>query len=90
MTMWSGVLPAVTTKFAESGALDHGEMKRCFDCQIEAGCDGLIVCGPRMTAREGRHSSNLSSSAERSESRGFQSAVRSTPSRRWPSPDAFN
>ena len=43
--MWSGVLPAVTTKFAEDGGLDHREMKRCFDFQIEAGCDGLIVCG---------------------------------------------
>ena len=43
--MWTGVLPAVTTKFAEGGALDHDEMKRCFDLQIEAGCDGLIVCG---------------------------------------------
>lgn len=43
--MWSGVLPAVTTKFAEDGGLDHAEMKRCFDVQIDAGCDGLIVCG---------------------------------------------
>jgi len=43
--MWSGVYPAVTTKFNEGDALDHGEMERCFGLMIEAGCDGLIVCG---------------------------------------------
>lgn len=43
--MWHGVIPAVTTKFDESGALDHAEMKRCFDFQMEAGCDGLVACG---------------------------------------------
>ncbi len=43
--MWSGVIPAVTTKFTEDGALDHAEMERCFGLQIEAGCDGLIVAG---------------------------------------------
>jgi len=43
--MWSGVIPAVTTKFTADGALDHAEMERCFDLQMKAGCDGLIVCG---------------------------------------------
>jgi len=43
--MWKGVLPAVTTKFTEDGSLDHSEMRRCFDLQINAGCDGLIVAG---------------------------------------------
>lgn len=43
--MWQGVIPAVTTKFTENDKLDHEEMKRCFDLQIKAGCDGLIVCG---------------------------------------------
>ena len=43
--MWKGVIPAVTTKFTETGALDHDEMARCFDLQIDAGCDGLIVAG---------------------------------------------
>jgi 1-pyrroline-4-hydroxy-2-carboxylate deaminase len=43
--MWKGIMPAVTTKFTESGALDHAEMARCFDLQITAGCDGLIVAG---------------------------------------------
>lgn len=43
--MWTGVLPAVTTKFDEDGGLDRAEMARCFEIQIEAGCDGLIVCG---------------------------------------------
>jgi 1-pyrroline-4-hydroxy-2-carboxylate deaminase len=43
--MWSGVLPAVTTKFTPDGDLDHAEMERCFALQLDAGCDGLIVCG---------------------------------------------
>lgn len=43
--MWTGVLPAVTTKFKEDGSLDREEMARCFALQMDAGCDGLIVCG---------------------------------------------
>ena len=43
--MWSGVFPAVTTKFTTDDRLDHAEMKRCFGLMMEAGCDGLIVCG---------------------------------------------
>ena len=43
--MWKGVLPAVTTKFREDGSLDRDEMGRCFGLMMEAGCDGLIVCG---------------------------------------------
>jgi 1-pyrroline-4-hydroxy-2-carboxylate deaminase len=43
--MWSGVFPAVTTKFTEDDRLDHKEMERCFALQLEAGVDGLIVCG---------------------------------------------
>ena len=43
--MWKGVMPAVTSKFKEDGSLDHDELRRCFALQIDAGCDGLIVCG---------------------------------------------
>ena len=43
--MWKGVLPAVTTKFRDDGSLDCDEMSRCFGLMMEAGCDGLIVCG---------------------------------------------
>lgn len=55
--MWSGVYPAVTTKFTDGDALDHPEMERCFGLMIEAGCDGLIVCGslgegPMLTHEE--------------------------------------
>lgn len=42
---WRGILPAVTTKFDEDGALDAREMERCYRLQIDAGVDGLIVCG---------------------------------------------
>ncbi|EKF44306.1 dihydrodipicolinate synthetase [Nitratireductor indicus C115] len=43
--MWKGVFPAVTTKFTTDDTLDHKEMERCFALQMEAGSDGLIVCG---------------------------------------------
>ena len=43
--MWNGVLPAVTTKFTADDQLDHAEMERCFGLQMDAGVDGLIVCG---------------------------------------------
>lgn len=43
--MWTGVFPAVTTKFTESDQLDSAELERCFGLQMDAGCDGLIVCG---------------------------------------------
>jgi dihydrodipicolinate synthase/N-acetylneuraminate lyase len=43
--MWTGVMPAVTTKFTADDRLDHAEMERCFALQVDAGCDGLIVCG---------------------------------------------
>ena len=43
--MWRGVFPAVTTKFTSDDRLDMAEMERCFALQVEAGVDGLIVCG---------------------------------------------
>ena len=43
--MWAGVFPAVTTKFTADDRLDHAEMERCFGLQMDAGCDGIIVCG---------------------------------------------
>ncbi len=43
--MWRGVFPAVTTKFTEGGDLDLAEMERCFGLQVDAGVDGMIVCG---------------------------------------------
>jgi 4-hydroxy-tetrahydrodipicolinate synthase len=43
--MWHGVIPAVTTKFNLDGSLDFAEMQRCFELQMDAGCDGLIACG---------------------------------------------
>src|SRR6187200_1342128 len=43
--MWTGVFPAVTTKFTEDDRLDHAEMERCFGLQMDAGCDGIIVAG---------------------------------------------
>ena len=42
---WSGVFPAVTSKFTAQDRLDRAEMERCFRLQLDAGVDGLIVCG---------------------------------------------
>ncbi len=42
---WEGIFPAVTTKFTEDDRLDRREMERCYKLQIDAGVDGLIVCG---------------------------------------------
>lgn len=45
MTKWTGVLPAVTTKFTADDRLDIAEIERCFALQVEAGVHGLIVAG---------------------------------------------
>lgn len=42
---WTGILPAVTTKFTADDRLDAAEMERCWRMQIEAGVDGLILAG---------------------------------------------
>jgi 4-hydroxy-tetrahydrodipicolinate synthase len=45
MTQWTGVFPAVTSKFGTNDRLDIEEMERCFSLQLDAGVHGLIVCG---------------------------------------------
>lgn len=42
---WTGIFPAVTSKFTEDGALDEKEMERCWKLQVDAGAHGLIVAG---------------------------------------------
>ncbi|MCP8940440.1 dihydrodipicolinate synthase family protein [Alsobacter sp. SYSU M60028] len=44
-TPWTGIFPAVTTKFTEDDRLDIAEMERSFALQLDAGVHGLIVCG---------------------------------------------
>ena len=43
--MWTGMMPAVTTKFTVDGGLDRPEMERCFALQMAAGNAGIITCG---------------------------------------------
>ena len=43
--IWEGVLPAVTTKFHADFSIDHEWTKKNIEAQIEAGVDGIIVCG---------------------------------------------
>ena len=44
-TPWSGVFPAVTTKFNDDFSLDIPGMERHFAMQIEAGVHGIVVTG---------------------------------------------
>jgi 1-pyrroline-4-hydroxy-2-carboxylate deaminase len=43
--VWNGVFPAVTSKFTTDDQLDIAEMERSFNQQMQAGVDGIIVCG---------------------------------------------
>lgn len=42
---WTGVFPAVTTKFHANEELDVAAMERHFEFQIANGVDGLVTCG---------------------------------------------
>lgn len=44
-TKWTGVFPAVTTKFKENEDLDFAEMEKHFEFQIANGVHGLVTCG---------------------------------------------
>lgn len=43
--MWTGMMPAVTTKFTAEGEIDAAEFERCVALQIDAGNAGIITCG---------------------------------------------
>ncbi len=45
MTSWSGVFPAVTTKFKPDFSLDRSAMEGHFGWMLESGVDGLVVLG---------------------------------------------
>jgi 4-hydroxy-tetrahydrodipicolinate synthase len=42
---WSGVFPAVTTKFNEDSSLDFESMARHLEFQLDAGVHGIIILG---------------------------------------------
>ena len=42
---WTGVYPAVTTKFQENGELDVPEFLRNIEYQVSAGIDGVVIGG---------------------------------------------
>jgi 4-hydroxy-tetrahydrodipicolinate synthase len=42
---WQGIFPAVTTKFHSNEELDHAEMEKHFEFQIQNGVHGLVTCG---------------------------------------------
>jgi 4-hydroxy-tetrahydrodipicolinate synthase len=43
--IWEGVLPAVTTKFNADFSIDRAWTGKNIEAQIDAGVDGIIVCG---------------------------------------------
>ncbi|WP_093556777.1 dihydrodipicolinate synthase family protein [Pseudoduganella namucuonensis] len=42
---WQGIFPAVTTKFHANEELDHAEMEKHFEFQIQNGVHGMVTCG---------------------------------------------
>ena len=44
-SMWHGVLPAITTPFAEDGRVDHDFLARHANQLIDAGCRGIVPLG---------------------------------------------
>ena len=42
---WSGVLPAITTKFSDGGAVDHTFFAWHCRWLVDAGCAGIVPCG---------------------------------------------
>lgn len=45
MQTWSGVFPAVTTKFQSDFSLDRPAMEKHFGWMVDSGVDGLVVLG---------------------------------------------
>ena len=43
--IWEGVWPAVTTKFNADFSIDREWTSKNIEAQIDAGVDGIIVCG---------------------------------------------
>lgn len=44
-TNWTGVIPAITTKFTDDDKLDFDEFDKNIEAQIEAGIDGFVIGG---------------------------------------------
>jgi 4-hydroxy-tetrahydrodipicolinate synthase len=42
---WKGVIPAITTNFDATGAVDHVALGRHCDWLIRSGCTGVVCCG---------------------------------------------
>ncbi len=40
-----GLLPALVTPFEENGRIDEAKLRAHVDCTVDAGADGLVVCG---------------------------------------------
>ncbi|MBZ4395835.1 dihydrodipicolinate synthase family protein [Myxococcus sp. AS-1-15] len=45
MSLWSGVLPAITTPFNADLSVDHGAVRSHVQWLISQGCTGIIPCG---------------------------------------------
>ena len=58
-TNWTGVFPAVTTKFNADQSLDRSGTANGIRVQLEAGVDGVIVCGSLGEASTLSHQEKL-------------------------------
>ncbi|MBI3131239.1 MAG: dihydrodipicolinate synthase family protein [Acidobacteria bacterium] len=45
MTIFQGVIPAITTPFRPDGSVDHAALEAHARWMLEAGCTGLVPCG---------------------------------------------
>ncbi len=45
MSLFNGVLPAITTSFLPDGSVDHASLKRHAAWMLSHGCTGLVPCG---------------------------------------------
>ncbi|MCE9673047.1 dihydrodipicolinate synthase family protein [Myxococcus stipitatus] len=45
MTLWNGVLPAITTPFNADLSVDHGAVRSHVQWLVSQGCTGIIPCG---------------------------------------------
>ena len=45
MSLFRGVLPAITTPFQPEGAVDHAALKAHAEWMLSTGCTGLVPCG---------------------------------------------
>lgn len=57
--IWKGILPAVTTKFTANDELDLAAFEKGIAAQLEAGVNGIVLCGSLGEASTLNHSEKI-------------------------------